>query len=91
MLWNLDFLLEEEQTNPDYKQLIDNLRTYGLWPYYLRPEYYDKARQELEKVNWNRQSARIQAQYRRPVWLSRSIDFLLKVGSVIKQWMISRF
>ena len=91
MLWNLGFLSEEEQTNPDYKLLVDNLRTYGLWPYYLMPKYYDKARRELAKVNWNRQSARIQAQYRRPVWLSRFGFFILTVGSVIKQWMISKY
>ena len=43
MLWNLaDFELLEK-TDGDYKQLIDNLRTYGLLPYYLSPAYHDCA------------------------------------------------
>ena len=29
MLWNLDSLVDEERTNPDYKRLIDMLRTYS--------------------------------------------------------------
>ena len=32
---NLGYLEEEEKRNPDYKQLIDNLRTFSLLPYYL--------------------------------------------------------
>ena len=30
MLWNLDYLSEEEKKNPDYKQLIDNLSKTGV-------------------------------------------------------------
>ena len=41
MLWNLDFLSEYEKTNQDCKQLIDNLRTYGLLPYYHSEDYHD--------------------------------------------------
>ena len=43
MLWNLDLLSEEENVNPDFKQLVDNLRTYGLLPYYLSKEYHEAA------------------------------------------------
>ena len=39
MLWNLDYLEDEERNNPDYKTLIDNLRTYNLLPYYLSRQY----------------------------------------------------
>ena len=51
MLWNMDFLAEEERINQDYKQLADNLRTYGLLRYYLSTEYHDAANHELEKVD----------------------------------------
>ncbi len=70
MLWNLDFLFEEERTNPDYKQLIDNLRVYSLYPYFLSKNYHNLAKKELDKVCWEKQPIKIQKQYRRPlVWL----------------------
>ena len=70
MLWNLDFLFEEERTNQDYKQLIDNLRVYSLYPYFLSKNYHNLAKMELDKVCWEKQPIKIQKQYRRPlVWL----------------------
>lgn len=84
MLWNLDYLSEMEQTNPDYKQLIDNLRTYGLYPYYLSKEYRQAAKQELSKVDWSKQPAKWQKLYRKPLWFLHLKDFALKIGSHIK-------
>lgn len=70
MLWNLDFLEEEEKSNPDYKQLIDNLRTSSLMPYYLSKSYHDDAALELQKVNWNSQSDAVRRLYEMPlIWL----------------------
>ena len=77
MLWNLAFLDEEEKSNPDYKQLIDNLRTYGLLPYYVSRDYHNEARKELNKVDWSRQPARMQQQYKRPLPLLR-IEFAVR-------------
>lgn len=70
MLWNLEFLSEEEKTNPDFKQLIDNLRTYGLMPYYISKKYYELAKQELRKVNWQKQPQNTKKLFKKPwVWL----------------------
>ena len=70
MLWNLGFLEEEEKSNPDYKQLIDNLRTSSLMPYYLSKSYHDDAALELQKVNWDSQSAMVKRLYEMPlIWL----------------------
>ena len=88
MLWNVDFLADEERNNPDYKQLIDNLRTYGLYSYYLSKEYHNVAAKELEKVDWNWQSEKVRKQYSKPlVWL-RFCYSIRKTVSLIKQKLI---
>ena len=85
MLWNLSYLESEEKANPDYKQLIDNLRTYSLWPYYLDREYHTAAQQELSKVEWGKQTPHWRTLYNRPLWLMRIHDRLLKVAIRIKR------
>lgn len=85
MLWNVGFLLEEEKTNSDYKQLIDNLRVYGLWPYYLSKEYHEEANRELEKVDWDRQLEKNKRKYRQPLnWLRMKYG-LMRFGSSLKR------
>ncbi len=84
MLWNLDFLAEEEMTNSDYKQLIDNLRTYGLMPYYLSKLYHGAAKQELEKVEWEKQSDLLRRKYQLPLMCLRLEYVLKRFGSKIK-------
>lgn len=91
MLWNVDFLADEEKTNPDYKLLIDNLRTYGLFPYYLSKQYHCAASKELEKVDWNGKPKKVKKQYRKPLaWLRLSYS-IRKTGSLIKQKLITLF
>lgn len=85
MLWNLDSLSEEEKTNPDYKQLIDNLRVYGLQPYYLSREYHKDTIRELSKVDWNKQPANVWRQYHQPLILARMLYRMKTIGSKIKQ------
>lgn len=91
MLWNVGFLADEEKANPDYKQLIDNLRTYSLFPYYLSKQYHTAASKELEKVDWNGQPKKVKKQYRKPLaWLRLSYS-IRKTGSLIKQKLITAF
>ena len=87
MLWNLGYLEPMEQTNPDYKQLIDNLRTYSLINYLLDRRYRSAARQELTKVDWDRQPVSVYRQYRQPIWVLKIRQSLLKIGSRIKHLM----
>lgn len=87
MLWNLGFLKNEEKTNPDYKQLVDNLRTYSLMPYYISEEYHNDAKIELDKVDWNNQPKSVQKLYKSPIILLRSLNFVMKFGS----WFKTRF
>lgn len=88
MLWNLGYLESEEKTNPDYKQLIDNLRTYGLLPYLLTKQYRQAARQELAKVDWNRQPIATRRLYRLPIWILRCRQRILIIGSRLKQTIL---
>ena len=84
MLWNLDFWASEEVLNSDYKQLVDNLRTYGLYPYYLSKEYHDAAKKELGKVDWQRQTERIRKRYSKSLLWSRLVFNIKKMLLPIK-------
>lgn len=84
MLWNVDFLAEEENNNLDYKQLIDNLRVYGLKPYFLSREYHNDAMHELAKVNWNGQPVKTKREYDQPLVCLRIKYKLYAAGSAVK-------
>ena len=85
VLWNLDYLEEEEKHNPDYKVLIDSLRANGLISYYLSKRYRDAARKELAKVDWSIQPSSLRALYKKPIWYVKSMRRIRRAGSVIKQ------
>lgn len=88
MLWNLGFLEDEEKINPDYKQLIDNLRVSGLMQYYLSKEYHDAAVRELMKVDWSRLPEKAKSQFQQPLAWLKCKQKLLRLGSIAKQMMI---
>ena len=85
MLWNLTDLEPLEKTDEDYKQLIDNLRTYSLLPYYLSSTHHGAAQLELGKVDWDKQSVATRKQYHSPLLLVRLSEALKKLGSKLKQ------
>ena len=86
MLWNLVDLEPVEHTNKDYKQLIDNLRTYELLPYYISAKYRKAAQQELTKVDWDKQPIKTQRQYRLPIVLLKMINMIKKTGTEVKSF-----
>ena len=85
MLWNLGDLEPLERTHSDYKQLVDNLRTYSLLSYLLDPRYRTAAKQELDKVDWSRQPEKTRRLYRQPLCYLRLRALFLKSGSAVKQ------
>ena len=87
MLWNLDYLSEEEEKNPDYKQLIDRLRVHSLMSYYISCQYREAARKELMKVDWSGQPPRIRVLYKLPILVLKGRRSFLRFGSGIKQWL----
>ena len=91
MLWHLNDLEPLEHTNPDYKQLVDNLRTYSLHLYLMNPRYRDAARIELSKVDWSRQPKKTRRLYQLPIWLLKVRMQYLGIGSFLKQRLIRHF
>ena len=91
MLWNLGFLEEEERNNPDYKQLIDNLRVVGLLPYYLSRQYRQDARKELDKIDWTKQPRKTKNLYRKPILYLKIRQSFLWLGSRAKQLVFNIF
>ena len=90
LLWNLSFLEPVEPTDADYKRLVDRLRTDGLMSYLLDRRYTESARQELAKVDWKLQPAKVRRLYQKPLWLLRTRRFFLRLGYNIKK-MIFRY
>lgn len=88
MLWNLGYLESFEKTNTDYKQLIDNLRTYSLHLYLIDGRYRDAARKELSKVDWSRQPEKVRRLYQHPIWYLSLRMHWLKFGAKIKQTLL---
>ena len=91
MLWNLTDLEPLEQSDADYKQLVDNLRTYGLYPYFLSRKYHEAAKKELDKVDWTRQPEKTRNRYHQPLAWQRMVYGLKKTGAKIKQKIITNF
>lgn len=91
MLWNLTDMEPLEESNKDYKQLVDNLRIYSLLPYYLSKEYHVVAKQELRKVGWEKQPKKTQLQYHQPLFLLRMTSVIQKIGSKSKQVLKNMF
>ena len=87
MLWNLTDMEPLEKNNADYKQLVDNLRIYGLFPYYLSKEYHEAAKWELEKVDFWEQPSKARKQYRKPLAWLRCENQLMRIGSQWKQYI----
>lgn len=85
MLWNLNYLEQEEKINSDYKRLIDELRVNGLLAYHLSRDYRAIANTELSKVDWERQPKKMRLLYSMPVPVLKFRMFLRKCGSYIKQ------
>ena len=85
MLWHLGEYEPLEATDPDYKQLVDNLRCYSLTNYLLDRRYRSAARTELAKVDWHRQPANVQRTYKMPVWILTLRSSVLTWGAQVKQ------
>lgn len=92
VLWNLPEMEAREDSDPAYKQLIDNLRVYGLYPYYLSKRFRDAAHQELAKVDWQRQPRCWRRRYNTPILLLQIRELLLRMAAKIKAlFQVRRF
>lgn len=85
VLWNLMYLADEELNKPDLKQLLDKLRVYALFPYFLNSEYHELVRKELEKIDWEKQPLSAKLRYITPVLILKGWFWLMFLGSWLKQ------
>ena len=86
MLFALRELYETEKPDSDLKQLMDALRVYGLFPYYLNKSTRKEALEQLARVDWSKQSAAAYRQYyRTPVWL-----LILKRNIIQLAWKLKQ-
>lgn len=85
MLWNLDYLQDEEKQNPDVKLLFDRLRASGLFRYYLSRQYHEEALRQLEKIDWNNVSAATNKVYHSSLLYQRIRFKSRETAATIKQ------
>ena len=86
MLFALKELYETEKPDSDLKHLMDALRVYGLFPYYLNKSTRKEALEQLARVDWSKQSAAAYRQYyRTPVWL-----LILKRNIIQLAWKLKQ-
>ena len=95
MLFKMQYLesvVENEssviENNEDWKQLLDKLRVNGLLDYWMSDEYHEIAKQELTKVDWSKQPAKVCEVYKTPIWWLRTKMDFLRVASCVKQRLI---
>ena len=72
----------------DWKALLDWLRVNGLLEYWLCDEYRERAKQELAKVDWDKQPSSVKKIYAKPIWFLRAKRFVFAVLSFVKQKLI---
>ena len=95
MLFKMQYLesvVENEssviENKEDWKQLLDKLRVNGLLDYWMSDEYHEIAKQELTKVDWSKQPAKVCEVYKTPIWWLRTKMDFLRVASCVKQRLI---
>lgn len=87
MLWNLDYLADEEARNPDYKLLIDRLRADGLWRHYLSRQYHAEAVAQLQRIDWSHVPQSTYRLYHSPLWWQR-LRFAVRTRAAIVKSII---
>lgn len=88
MLFNMEHLQEAEKNDGDWKQLCDWLRVNGLMAYWMDKQYHNRAAEELQKVDWNQQPAKVKRMYDTPIWALKAKQRFMQVGSLVKQKLI---
>jgi glycosyltransferase involved in cell wall biosynthesis len=87
ILWNLAYLEPELKYRKDLKDLIDRLRIYGLFHYYLDSRYRNRAIIEIKKIKWVPNYRRYVNKYTIPIPLLLCYNKFRQAGSTVKQYM----
>lgn len=78
-LFNLDYLHQYEESNKNLNYILDKFRLL-LLPYYLNKQRRNDAKEQLQKIDWSKQSKKATIIYNLPI-------FLLKIGFIIIQYL----
>ncbi len=90
MFFLLDTIAPESTLSVEWKQLFDRLRVGGLLEYWLSPQYLDRAKAELAKVDWAQQPKAAAKPYHIPIPLLRSWRAALRLASHCKQLFLHK-
>jgi len=88
MLWNLDYLENEETQNHDLKVLMDRLRASGLMRFYLSHQYHEDAKEQLAKIDWNNVSQKTFHFYHSSLLIQRIRFKIRTLLATMKQFVI---
>lgn len=88
MLWNLDYLSQEEKSNRELAVLLDRLRASGLYRYYLSRQYHDQALEIISKIDWSHVTQKIYKKYHTPLFFQRCVYFFRCLGVKIKSLLL---
>jgi glycosyltransferase involved in cell wall biosynthesis len=90
-IFNLDYLSDVEQSDPELKLLLDGARVRSLIQYYIHNRYPEEVINTLAKVNMQNQPRYFRFLYKFPKSLIIVFFVLRKYGSFIKQFLIFNF
>lgn len=73
MIWNFSRFDKEAHECPKVKRLLDILRARQLYKYYISKRYFNEAKKELEKIDWDNVPLKYKVLYRKNRWIARCI------------------
>jgi glycosyltransferase involved in cell wall biosynthesis len=91
VIFNLDYLHAQEDTNPSLKILLDGLRVRSLQDFYLHSRYPQETQETLAKVDFSKQPSFYRYIYQGPKKVIITYFQLKKVGSLLKQMLLRNY
>ncbi|MDR2824188.1 MAG: glycosyltransferase [Prevotellaceae bacterium] len=89
-LFNLQEFENLADTNKKLKQVLDNLRVYGLFSYFLQKSTRNQAFVELQKVDWaNQPKSEYTKYYKTPVFYLKYKMLIFRFLSKIKTFVLA--
>ncbi|MGV3631153.1 MAG: glycosyltransferase family 2 protein [Bacteroidota bacterium] len=85
VLFNLDYLREEEEKNPGLKYLLDGLRLRSLHYFYRTKQYSREVNQIISAVDFKKHADIYYFYYKFPYWITRLYFQFKQSGSKLKQ------
>ncbi|MDR2684185.1 MAG: glycosyltransferase, partial [Prevotellaceae bacterium] len=90
-LFNLQELEKQANMNKKLKQVLDNLRVYGLFPYFLQKNTRNQTLAELQKVDWTQQpKSEYKKYYKTPILYLKLKMLIFKILSNIKRKILNK-